>query len=74
MPCLICNQDVQVKISIPNLYYTEEVAHIKGSVFDYQEVIREAILLEIPYTVECNNGDCPERAAMAEYFAKKGEF
>lgn len=70
MPCAICNREVQVKISIRDLCHTEEIAGIKGAVFDYQEVVREAILLELPFTAECNRGDCPERATMAKYFAK----
>ncbi len=70
MPCSICNQNVQVKISIPDLCHTEEIANIKSSVFDYQEVVREAILLELPFIAECNHGDCPERATMAKYISK----
>jgi uncharacterized metal-binding protein YceD (DUF177 family) len=68
LPCAICNQDVQVKISIPDLCHTERLADIKGGVFDYREVLREGILLELPYTAECNDGDCPERADLAKYF------
>lgn len=67
MPCAICNQDVHVKIFIPNLYHTESLENIKSGVFDYREVLREAILLEVPYIAECNSGDCPERASMAKY-------
>ena len=70
MPCSICNNDVQVKISILNLCHTEEIAQIKGGVFDYQDVVREAILLELPFIAECNQGDCPERATMAKYISK----
>jgi uncharacterized metal-binding protein YceD (DUF177 family) len=70
MACSICNQDVQVKIVISNLCHTEEVSTIKGAVFDYQEVVREAILLEVPFIAECNSGDCPERATVAKYFTK----
>lgn len=70
MPCAICNGDVQVKISIPHFCYTESVSAIKGAVFDYREPLREQILLELPYRVECNGGDCPERASVAKYFKK----
>jgi uncharacterized metal-binding protein YceD (DUF177 family) len=70
MPCAICNQGTAIKISIPDFYYTEALAEIKGGLFDYRDILREAILLEIPYTAECNSGHCPERAAMAKYFTK----
>jgi uncharacterized metal-binding protein YceD (DUF177 family) len=71
MPCAVCNQDVQVKISIPHLCHTVELTEIKGAVFDYQEMLREEILLQLPFTAECNQGDCPERSSMAKYFTKK---
>jgi uncharacterized metal-binding protein YceD (DUF177 family) len=70
MPCAVCNRDIQVKISIPDFCHTEALAAIKGGVFDYREVLREEILLALPYTAECNDGDCPERASLAKYFTK----
>lgn len=70
LPCAICNTDVKVKISIPHFCYTEKLSDIKGAVFDYQEALREGILLELPYTTECNGGDCPERADLAKYLTR----
>lgn len=70
LPCSICNQDVQVKIGISDFYHTEELANVKDGVFDYRQILREAILLELPYTAECNEGSCPERESLARYFKK----
>ena len=70
MPCALCNRDAQVKILIPDFCHTEALSEIKNGVFDYQETLREEILLAVPYTAECNNGDCPERAGMAKYLTK----
>lgn len=70
MPCAICNKEVVIPITIPDFYYMEPLAEIRGGVFDYREILREAILLEIPYTAECNKGDCPERATVAKYLSK----
>lgn len=67
MPCSICNHEVHLKILVPSFYHTEELSNIKGGVFDYQSLLREEILLQIPYTAECNEGDCPERAILAQY-------
>ena len=71
MPCSICNQKIPVKIAIPDLCYNESLDEIKNGVFDYQEVLREAILLELPYTVECNGGACPERETLLKYTSQK---
>src|ERR1700722_6212838 len=73
MRCAICNRDVQVKISITDFYVTKRLSEIKSGVFNYQEVLREGILLELPYSAECNGGDCPERVSLAKYFTKKAE-
>ena len=71
MPCAICNRPVPIKISIPHCCHTENLSELKGGIFDYKEVLREQILLEIPYKAECNGGDCPERASLAKYLTKK---
>ena len=71
LPCSICNQDVQVKISIKDFCFTEPVNSIKSGIFNYQEILREALLLELPHTAECRGGDCPERETLAKYFSHK---
>ena len=73
LPCSICNEGVQVKISISNFFYTKPFSKIKGAVFDYREPLREAILLAVPHKAECG-GDCPERAFLAQYLTQsKGD-
>jgi uncharacterized metal-binding protein YceD (DUF177 family) len=69
MPCAICNEDVQVKICLHNFCHTESLENIKGAIFDYRAILREGILLELPYTTECNNGNCPERSVVAKYLS-----
>lgn len=71
MPCDICNKSVQVKISIPHFYHTEDPENIRSGVFNFKELLREEILLMIPKKVECCPEGCPERELVAEYLAKK---
>lgn len=68
MPCLICNTSIQKEIHVPTFYLTEDVANIKGHIYDYTEPMREAILLEVPYSVECM-GNCPTRGELKSYLA-----
>jgi uncharacterized metal-binding protein YceD (DUF177 family) len=70
MPCIVCNREVSVKISIPDFYITASLSEVKSGVFNYREALREEILLALPYCTECNGGDCPERVSLAKYFAK----
>ena len=71
MPCLICNESVQKNLTVHSFYHTEEVANIKGHIYDYTQPMREAILLELPYGVECN-GSCPKRKEIKRYLKNKG--
>jgi uncharacterized metal-binding protein YceD (DUF177 family) len=69
-PCLVCNETCSCKIRVKNHYHTEDVSQIKSGIFDFRQVMRDAILLEVPSVVECRNGNCPEREVLAQYFTK----
>ncbi len=67
MPCAICNQMIGADLKVDSFYHTEPIEEIPSAVFDPSEALREALLIELPKTVECNGGNCPERATMAPY-------
>jgi uncharacterized metal-binding protein YceD (DUF177 family) len=71
IPCAICNCETEVKIAV-DFYHTESISGIPSGIFDFAAVIREAILLELPYTIECHGGNCPERETITK-FLKKGK-
>ncbi|WP_068470005.1 YceD family protein [Candidatus Protochlamydia phocaeensis] len=67
IPCSICNEMVPVDIKIRDFYHSEPLADIKGAVFNFKDLLRETILLEIPAFAECNQGNCPKRQEVAKY-------
>ncbi len=67
MPCAVCNQMTQVELRDDNFYYTQPMEEIEGALFNYSEALREALLLQLPRTVECHQGKCPERSTMTPY-------
>ena len=67
MPCSVCNQMIETDLKVENFYHTEPVEEIRGAKFEFSEALREALLIELPKTVECNQGKCPERDAMTPY-------
>lgn len=71
IPCSICNEPVKVEIAIDGSYHATPLDEIKGGVFNFQEIIREVILLETPILAECNKGKCPQRTLVQKYL--KGE-
>lgn len=70
MPCAVCNEDVLVNIVIKDFSHIEPFTGIRGGIFNFKDILRETILLELPLTAECNNGSCKEREFMAKYMAK----
>lgn len=66
IPCSICNEKVLIDIEILNFYYSEPVENIKSGIFNYKDVLRETILLEVPPFAE-HEGNCPKRKEIAQY-------
>lgn len=69
IPCSICNAPVRVEMSIVNYYHVEPIAEVKLGYFNFKEVLREMILLEIPRFAECEGG-CPQRKQLDKYLKK----
>lgn len=66
MPCAICNKMIETPLNVENFYHTEPIEEIRGAIFDYSEALREALLIELPRTIECN-GSCSAREGLAPY-------
>lgn len=61
--CRKCNELSKEKRELPMQSYTLLLESIRGSVYNYNSVIREAILLDIPEYTECreeNLAQCNE--------------
>lgn len=67
IPCVICNEPVEIEIVVDNFYHAEILNEIKGDVFNFSSVVRDAILLETPGLAECHQGHCPERKNIKKY-------
>lgn len=67
MPCSICNEPVKTLIDICDFYYSEPVSEIKTGVYNFKNLLRETILLEIPPFIECHEGQCPKRQEYQKY-------
>lgn len=65
--CCICNEKVAVPLHVQNFYYSEPMDEIKSGVYNFKELLRETILIEVPLFVECNGGNCPLRKEYADY-------
>lgn len=68
--CSICNDLVEVPIDIENFYFSEPIADITSGLYNFKELLRETILLEVPSFVECNQGNCPKRREFSKFLKK----
>ncbi len=69
MPCSICNQMQPQRLSLSDFYHAEPLSSIKTGLFDIRDLLREALLLELPATVECPGG-CKEREVIKPFLRK----
>lgn len=67
MPCAICNRMTELDLSVKDCYHAQPIEEIPSGIFDYKELLRESLLIELPQYVECNQGKCPERKVIAPY-------
>lgn len=67
MPCAVCNEMIDIPLKVDNLTHTEPIEDIRGAIFDFSETLREALLIELPRTVECNGGKCTGREGISPF-------
>lgn len=72
IPCAICNSPADIAIGIKGFYYAVPLDEVKGAIYDFREILRETILLEVPILAECHQGKCPQRESLEKYFKKEG--
>jgi hypothetical protein len=67
MPCAIFNEMIETPLVVNNFYHTEVLTDIKDAIFDLSGPLREALLIELPRTIECKGGNCPSRKLIAPF-------
>lgn len=67
VPCSICNEPVIIPIHVSNFYYAVPLTEIKSGIYNFKELLRETIILEVPAFAECNGGSCPRRKEITKY-------
>jgi uncharacterized metal-binding protein YceD (DUF177 family) len=73
IPCRICGKPVETVVSLPRFHHSIPVKEVKGAIFLFDEMLREAILLDTPQFAECNDGNCPHRTEVARYLKKNND-
>lgn len=70
LPCAICNKMTVVPIKTGKATYTVAPEEIKSAAYKPDNLVREALLLEVPMLAECQ-GKCPERELLKPLLEKE---
>lgn len=73
LPCSICNEAVRIPIHVNHFYYSEPLSKIKSGVYNFKDLLRETILLEVPTFAECNGRNCPRRQEYRKYLKERSD-
>ena len=68
--CSVCNEPFQFPVEIVQMLYEEPLDEITDGVFDLLPLIRETLLLEIPFYPLCAGSTCHNRADVEKYLKK----
>jgi uncharacterized metal-binding protein YceD (DUF177 family) len=72
LPCAICNEGFVLPINLDHFVHEEPLEEISKGLFDYGELVRETVLLEIPFYPQCGGKSCLNRDSL-EKFLKSSE-
>src|SRR5262245_26778924 len=73
LSCSFCNEPFVFPIEVKDVQFEETLEEIHGAVFDLLPLIREALLLEIPFYPQCGHTVCRNRNEVEKYLKKKDE-
>jgi len=71
MPCALCSETFSYPLHLKDVLHEEPIKNIKHGVYNYAPVIREAVLLEIPFYPQCGGKVCLKRKEFEKYLKKE---
>jgi len=66
--CSVCNEPFFYPIEIRNAIFETALDEITDAVFDLYPLVRECVLLEIPFYPQCAGASCKNRESLDRYF------
>lgn len=69
--CALCNEPFIFPVDIEEMVENEPLEQVKDGVFDLLPLIRESILLAIPFYPQCGMTECNNRTVIEPYLKKE---
>lgn len=73
LPCALCNERFEYEVVLDRFRHQETLQDIKSPTWDFSTVLREAILLEIPFFPQCGGKECVNKDEVKKYFTQHRE-
>ncbi len=71
--CALCNDAFGYDIAIEHMMHEEPLENIRDGTFDLLPLVRESILLEIPFYPQCGATECLKRGEFERFLKKEGD-
>ncbi len=71
LTCALCNEEFSFPIDIEDMVQEEPLEEIRDGVYDLLPLIRENILLAIPFYPQCGIDSCKHRSEIEPYLKKE---
>lgn len=70
LTCSVCNNKFEFEINIQDFMHEEPLENIRDKVFDILPVVREHLLLAVPFYPQCGITTCLHRKEIEPYLKK----
>jgi uncharacterized metal-binding protein YceD (DUF177 family) len=71
LACALCNTEFELPVELHHFLHEEALKDIKKKKFNFSDVVREAIILEIPFYPLCGGKECLHRGEIEKYLKKE---
>ena len=71
--CSVCNEPFAFVVHLSHFLHEEQLSEIKKGVFDFSQVLRDTIFLEIPFYPQCGGKTCANRKKIEQFLKKDSQ-
>ncbi len=71
--CAVCSEPFSLDVTLSDWRFEKPLEEIRGGVWDFQEALREELLVQIPLFPQCGAGQCKHRNEVSKFYSKPKE-
>lgn len=71
IPCALCNEKESICIEVRHHQEVIPISEIKGQIYDITQLLREAVILNLPSFIRCGKDHCKNLQTIEKYLSNK---